>query len=93
MVRGEGLGRGRGPGAEPRWWAVEEVGEGAGGRPPAPANTPPPPGFRRAPPRAHPATPSHQAQGHGHPGEMFGQGATPVVDPVMLGRDSPPRRK
>ena len=36
--------------------------------------------FWRAPQRARPATPNHQAQGQGHPKKMFRQGATPVVD-------------
>ena len=48
-----------------------------------------PPVFGRAPSRAQTTATHHRAQGHGHPREMFGQGATSAVDPVMPARHPP----
>ena len=60
------------------------------GRGPQPQATGPASRFRRAPSGPAPAKTSHQAHCHGHPSPMFGQGATPLMDPVMRERPPPP---
>ena len=74
------------------WWS--SVGRTYRESPASTYGSPPPP----PPPRVFgecrvgptTTTTSHQAQGHGHLGQMFGQGATLVVAPVMPELRPPP---
>ena len=66
--------------------------EDACSRPPHLQQGRPSPNFRRAPFRVKPTATHHRAQGHGHPGEMFRQGAASVVDPVSVHGNPPPPR-
>ena len=70
----------------------DDHGVGEGGQSRAPRSDPggrevilPPPGWR-----ARPGAARRGAHGHSHPGGMFGQGATAVVDPDWPARYPPP---